>query len=243
MTIDEVRALALTLPRSSEGYVHGPLKFRVGRIVYLSFSRDGSTMGFAFPEDGATRSLSPTRTNFHYRASLTSDITGLTFAWPPSMPTKCATLSRTPGRLSCRNAWPRNTRPRGVTSSHLERGVVQPSHGHDDFRRRVPPSCQCCGEMWPRAKGARACRAGLRAVLILVVVPESHAGRLFDHVGLHVADVGASKRVYAGALAPLGLGITARERAGSLPTSSSSAATGQSHQDSTSPSKRRIARP
>src|SRR5690242_15213837 len=40
-------------------------------------------------------------------------------------------------------------------------------------------------------------------------MPESHAGRLFDHVGLHVADVEASKRFYAGALAPLGLGITA----------------------------------
>jgi catechol 2,3-dioxygenase-like lactoylglutathione lyase family enzyme len=39
-------------------------------------------------------------------------------------------------------------------------------------------------------------------------VPESHAGRLFDHVGLHVADVEASKRFYAAALAPLGLGIT-----------------------------------
>ena len=41
-----------------------------------------------------------------------------------------------------------------------------------------------------------------------MAVPESHAGRLFDHVGLHVADVEASKRFYVGALAPLGLGIT-----------------------------------
>jgi hypothetical protein len=50
VTIDEVRALALTLPRSSEGYVRGQVKFRVGRIVYLSISRDGSIMGFAFPK-------------------------------------------------------------------------------------------------------------------------------------------------------------------------------------------------
>jgi hypothetical protein len=27
------------------------VKFRVGRIVYLSLSPDGSTMGFAFPKD------------------------------------------------------------------------------------------------------------------------------------------------------------------------------------------------
>jgi catechol 2,3-dioxygenase-like lactoylglutathione lyase family enzyme len=39
-------------------------------------------------------------------------------------------------------------------------------------------------------------------------VPEAHAGRLFDHVHLRVRDIEASKRFYAGALAPLGLGIT-----------------------------------
>jgi len=37
---------------------------------------------------------------------------------------------------------------------------------------------------------------------------EAHAGRLFDHVHLRVRDIDASKRFYAGALAPLGLGIT-----------------------------------
>jgi hypothetical protein len=51
VTIDDVRAVAGTLPRSSEGLVRGRVKFRVGRIVYLSISRDGSTMGFAFPKE------------------------------------------------------------------------------------------------------------------------------------------------------------------------------------------------
>jgi hypothetical protein len=51
VTIDEVRAFASTLPRSSEGFVRGRVKFRIGRIVYLSLSRDGSTMGFAFPKE------------------------------------------------------------------------------------------------------------------------------------------------------------------------------------------------
>ena len=51
VTVDEVRALASTLPRSSEAFVRGRVKFRIGRIVYLSFSRDGSTMGFAFPKE------------------------------------------------------------------------------------------------------------------------------------------------------------------------------------------------
>jgi hypothetical protein len=51
VTIDEVREFAITLPRSSEGLVRGRVKFRIGRIVYLSLSRDGSTMGFAFPKE------------------------------------------------------------------------------------------------------------------------------------------------------------------------------------------------
>ena len=51
VTIDEVCAFARTLPRTNEGLVRGRIKFRIGRIVYLSLSRDGSTMGFAFPKD------------------------------------------------------------------------------------------------------------------------------------------------------------------------------------------------
>jgi hypothetical protein len=51
VTVDDVRAFASTLPRSYEAFVRGRVKFRIGRIVYLSFSRDGSTMGFAFPRE------------------------------------------------------------------------------------------------------------------------------------------------------------------------------------------------
>jgi hypothetical protein len=50
VTIDEVCAFARTLPRSSEAFVRGRVKFRIGRIVWLSFSRDGTVMGFAFPK-------------------------------------------------------------------------------------------------------------------------------------------------------------------------------------------------
>ena len=37
-TVDDVRALASRLPRSYEVFVRGRVKFRVGQIVYLSFS-------------------------------------------------------------------------------------------------------------------------------------------------------------------------------------------------------------
>jgi hypothetical protein len=51
VTMDQVRAFAATLPRSSEAFVRGRVKFRIGRIVWLAFSKDGSTMGFAFPKE------------------------------------------------------------------------------------------------------------------------------------------------------------------------------------------------
>jgi hypothetical protein len=51
VTIDDVRALAADLPRSYEVLVRDRVKFRVGRIVYLAFSRDETLMGFAFPKE------------------------------------------------------------------------------------------------------------------------------------------------------------------------------------------------
>ena len=50
-TIEGVRGLALSLPRSYEALVRDRVKFRVGRIVYLAFSRDETLMGFAFPKE------------------------------------------------------------------------------------------------------------------------------------------------------------------------------------------------
>ena len=51
VTIDDVRALALTLPRTTEALVRDRVKFRVGRIVYVAFSRDETLMGFGFPKE------------------------------------------------------------------------------------------------------------------------------------------------------------------------------------------------
>jgi hypothetical protein len=51
VTIDDVRELALSLPRSYEALVRDRVKFRVGSLVYLDFSRDETMMGFAFPKE------------------------------------------------------------------------------------------------------------------------------------------------------------------------------------------------
>ena len=50
-TIEGVRDLALSLPRTHEALVRDRVKFRVGRIVFLAFSRDEMLMGFAFPKE------------------------------------------------------------------------------------------------------------------------------------------------------------------------------------------------
>ena len=51
VSIDDVRAIAEPLPRSYEVLVRDQVKFRVGQIVYLAFSRDETIMGFAFPKE------------------------------------------------------------------------------------------------------------------------------------------------------------------------------------------------
>jgi hypothetical protein len=51
VTLDDVRSVALALPRTTEAFVRGRVKFRVGRIVYASFSRDETIMGFGFPKE------------------------------------------------------------------------------------------------------------------------------------------------------------------------------------------------
>ena len=51
VTLQDVRQLALQLPRSKEALVRGRVKFRVGQIVYLAFSEDETVMGFAFPRE------------------------------------------------------------------------------------------------------------------------------------------------------------------------------------------------
>ncbi|MDP9331144.1 MAG: MmcQ/YjbR family DNA-binding protein [Actinomycetota bacterium] len=51
VTIDDVREIAKDLPRAYEVLVRDRVKFRVGSIVFLSFSRDETVMGFAFPKE------------------------------------------------------------------------------------------------------------------------------------------------------------------------------------------------
>ena len=51
VSVDDVRRIVAPLPRSYEVVVRDRIKFRIGQIVYLAFSRDETVMGFAFPKE------------------------------------------------------------------------------------------------------------------------------------------------------------------------------------------------
>ena len=51
VTAQDVRAIALTLPRAYEALVRDRVKFRVGRIVFLSISPDEKQLGFGYPRE------------------------------------------------------------------------------------------------------------------------------------------------------------------------------------------------
>jgi hypothetical protein len=50
-TTEDVRRIALSLPRTTEHLIRDRVKFRVGSLVYVALSRDEELMGFAFPKD------------------------------------------------------------------------------------------------------------------------------------------------------------------------------------------------
>jgi hypothetical protein len=63
--LEDVRSLGGELERSYEVFVRGRLKFRVGQLVYVSFSLDESVMGFAFPREERAALVASDPDRFH----------------------------------------------------------------------------------------------------------------------------------------------------------------------------------
>jgi hypothetical protein len=51
VTADDVRRVALSLPRTYERLVGDRVKFKVGQYVYAALSADERSMGFGFPKE------------------------------------------------------------------------------------------------------------------------------------------------------------------------------------------------
>src|SRR5712692_11863380 len=115
VTIDDVRRYALTLPLSYEALVGGRVKFRVGRIVYVSFSRDETVMGFGFPKDqrnwliggSPDKFMLPTRSDLRYQWVLV----------------RLAAIDETEMRELVLDAW-RMVVPKSVAAAYQERSYA-----------------------------------------------------------------------------------------------------------------------
>jgi hypothetical protein len=51
VTFEDVRRVAMSLPRTELHVIRGRVKFRIKQIVYVAISADEKTMGFGFPKD------------------------------------------------------------------------------------------------------------------------------------------------------------------------------------------------
>jgi hypothetical protein len=110
-TMADVRRLASTLPLSYEALVGGRVKFRVGRIVYLSFSRDENVMGFAFPKEERDWLIGGSPDKFmHPQAS------DLRYNW---VLVRLAAIEEKEMRELVLDAW-RMVVPKGVAAAYVE---------------------------------------------------------------------------------------------------------------------------
>jgi hypothetical protein len=111
VTVTDVRRFAMTLPRTIEGRVGGRLKFRVGRIVYVAFSRDETVMGFAFPKEerdwlvggSPDKFMQPSKGDLRYH-------------W---VEVRLAAIEETEMRELVLDAW-RMVVPKSVSAAHVE---------------------------------------------------------------------------------------------------------------------------
>ena len=113
--LDDVRAIALTLPRTEEHLIRQYVKFRVGRIVYASVSPDEEIMGFGYPreERGELLAAEPDK----FLPPVPSDER---YQW---VRVRLAAIDEAELRELLVDAW-RMVVPKRVAREHLESGAV-----------------------------------------------------------------------------------------------------------------------
>ena len=110
VSVQEVREVAIGLPRTTEHLIHDRVKFRVGKIVYVAFSRDETTMGFAFPREERDALVAAQPRVFHQPGPA-----DLRFPWVEAW---LAELDRPRMEELVIDAW-RMVVPKGVAAAHL----------------------------------------------------------------------------------------------------------------------------
>jgi hypothetical protein len=112
VNVDDVRQVARDLPRSEEHLIRDRVKFRVGKIVYVAFSRDETVMGFGFPKEERDALVAAEPAKFHLPRE--SD---LRFNWVQAWPARLDEREMTELVL---DAW-RMVVPRKVWTAYLPR--------------------------------------------------------------------------------------------------------------------------
>src|SRR5689334_18279008 len=113
VTVDDVRRLALSLPRTTEHLIHDRVKFRVGQIVYIAFSRDETVLGFAFPKEEREALIASDPVKFHLPR-----LSDQRYHWVDAA---AAALEPDEMRELVIDAW-RMVVPKGVAAAHLGEG-------------------------------------------------------------------------------------------------------------------------
>lgn len=110
VTVADVRAVALSLPRTEEHLIHDRVKFRVGRIVYAALSRDETILGFGFPREERPALIAAEPDRF-----LLDRASDARYQW---IDTRMATLGQAEMREFITDAW-RMVVPKRVAAAHL----------------------------------------------------------------------------------------------------------------------------
>ena len=129
VTIDDVRRVALPLPRTEEHLIRGRVKFRVGRIVYLGFSRDEKTMGFGFPKEWRAALIDAETDKF-----LMPEPADVRYHW---VRVRMDAIDRAEMRALVTEAW-RMVVPRSVAAA-FSRSAAKGRPAAPARRRRPPP--------------------------------------------------------------------------------------------------------
>jgi hypothetical protein len=110
VTVHDVRACAMSLPRTTEHLIWDHVKFRVGKIVYATVSPDETIMGFAFPRDERAALIAAEPDRF-----LLARPSDQRFNW---IDVRMATVGRAEMREFVTEAW-RMVVPKRVAAAHL----------------------------------------------------------------------------------------------------------------------------
>lgn len=117
VTTEEIRRLAMSLPRTEERLVRDRVTFRVGRIVYATLSADETSLGFGYPKEHRAALVAAEPEKFHLPR--TSD---LRYHWVQAW---MSALDAAEARELITDAWQMAV-PRRVYAAHAATLAVPP---------------------------------------------------------------------------------------------------------------------